>query len=180
MRVAPQRPRMVSVSRTQAGQLMARKAVVRSDGTVDLSEQAPEAGSYGGVDGTGLLWSMLPAEGSENRFFSKRLTTPMVVVFTVESAGEILAETTAVRHFGAQDVRIRPADGQLVGRLMAPADGEPRPGVLVLAGSDGGVLDHATCLLAAQDTPCCRWPCRASRTARARCTESTWSTAWMP
>jgi hypothetical protein len=39
---------------------------VRADraGRIDLRAVAPDSGSYAGVDGTGLLWSMAPVRGA--------------------------------------------------------------------------------------------------------------------
>jgi dienelactone hydrolase len=62
-----------------------------------------------------------------------------------------LASCEVDRTFGGESVLRRVADGRgLAGDLFFPIAGGPHPGVMVVSGSDGGQLDHAASLLAAQ------------------------------
>jgi dienelactone hydrolase len=120
------------------------------DGTVDVSAVAPLSGTYTGIDPSGLLWSMLPAEGRQHTFFVRRKAAPLRIRVTVEAGGEELAACELERTFGGASVGRRVADGHgLAGDLFFPVTGGPHPGVMVLSGSDGGQLDHAASLLAA-------------------------------
>lgn len=138
------------------------------DGTVDVSTTAPLSGTYAGVDPSGLLWSMQPVEPGPRTFFVRRRAAPLRVRVTVTEAplkgrdrrslkgpdkkrpGRELASCEVDRTFGGEGVLRRVADGRgLVGDLFFPIAGGPRPGVMVVSGSDGGQLDHAASLLAA-------------------------------
>src|SRR6266550_4421578 len=50
-------------------------------GVVDVGRKEPEAGSYEGVDGMGLFWSMRRVEKGKQRdaFFAKNTTAPLTV-----------------------------------------------------------------------------------------------------
>ena len=130
------------------------------DGMVDVSIAAPLSGTYSGIDPTGLLWSMLPAERGPRTFFVRRKAAPLRVRVTVTEAplkgpdkskpGRELACCDVERTFGGESVRRRVADGRgLAGDLFFPVAGGPHPGVMVVSGSDGGQLDHSASLLAA-------------------------------
>jgi len=120
------------------------------DGTVDLTEHAPLAGSYAGPDPSGLLWSMRPAGARRSEaFFSRRKPRPFQVELSVEIDGATVARRALRRAFASADVSSRPADsGDLTGTLYCRPAAGPEPGVLLLGGSDGGQLDHAAALLA--------------------------------
>jgi dienelactone hydrolase len=119
------------------------------DGTVDVPTAAPLSGTYSGVDPAGLLWSMLPVRGPST-FFVRRKAAPLRVRVTVEAGGRELAACDVERTFGGESVLRRVADGRgLAGDLFFPVAGGPHPGVMVVSGSDGGQLDHASSLLAA-------------------------------
>lgn len=105
------------------------------DGTIDTSRDAPLDGTYSGVESEGLLWSMT-REGSGN-------PDSYDVTYALEREGTLVTQATLRRlalddGLGYEDVR---ADG-LVGALFLPEGDAPRPGVLVLGGSEGG-LDYA-------------------------------------
>lgn len=126
------------------------------DGTVDVARDAPTTG-YAGADPTGPLWTMLPVDPKQRVFFTKRRATPLRVTVTasvtLDAGGGASRETTAdeatvERTFGDESVVGRPADGDLVGTLFHHDELRPSPAVILLAGSDGGQLDHAAALLA--------------------------------
>ena len=119
----------------------------RADGTVDLTRQAPLAGgSYEGVDPMGLLWSMLPVEGSA--FFTRTRPLPLVYTCRVRTAAGEVSETTFERCFRHRAVEHPVEDGVVVGTLHLPEGEQSSPGVLLLGGSDGQPLDAAAALLA--------------------------------
>jgi dienelactone hydrolase len=119
-----------------------------ADGTVDLSRDAPARGSYHGADPMGLVWSMEPAgEPAPGRPADFLAPTSLLVRADLgETAiGQVRC---ARRRVPAGLARTEVRDGGLVGTLYAPA-GEPRPGVLLLGGSEGGLHEDDAALLAA-------------------------------
>lgn len=119
-------------------------------GVIDLTTQPPLTGSYMGVDGMGLFWSMAldPAE-PDGTPFKKRTVDPMPVTFQVEQDGHVVA--TAVLDWlclppNVARTSVR-TDG-LVGTFFAPTQGGPYPGVLIFGGSGGGLSEVQAALLA--------------------------------
>jgi pimeloyl-ACP methyl ester carboxylesterase len=117
------------------------------DGVVDLDRSAPESGSYAGVDGMGLFWSMRPPTGDpDEAWFSPGYPEEagaFEVRLTVTAAGREIAARTVTRQWTAAGVTHRTltagADG-VAGVLFLPPPGAVRrPGVLLLGGSEGGV-----------------------------------------
>lgn len=160
-----------------AGTTWHSEITVRSDGlgTVDLNTQAPEHGSYSGVDPNGLLWSMRPqttlddeafrvagAAGEQDGPSGHRMGLPHLVgdgpLTLLVEAGEnqpgrplaVLASATQVRHRFPEGVReTKVSDGAVRGAVFAPADVEdPTPGVVLLAGSGGGIYREQAAQLA--------------------------------
>jgi BAAT / Acyl-CoA thioester hydrolase C terminal./Acyl-CoA thioester hydrolase/BAAT N-terminal region. len=125
--------------------------VADEDGCIDVREQAPVAGTYSGIDGMGLFWSMQPVAIKRPLFFTKTKSTPMTVTFTAEIAGESVVSTSIERIFAAPGVTALPIlEHGLVGTLFLPAESGPHPAVIVLNGSDGGVHENAVALLASR------------------------------
>jgi dienelactone hydrolase len=122
-----------------------------ASGAVDLTRQAPLSGTYSGVDGLGLLWSMTPSRPTEKTYFSKRKPAPLTINLSAGDDEKTFAEHTFHRGFKGPGVTSRHLDEDgIVGALFLPATSEPRPGVLVLNGSDGGMNEHAAALLASR------------------------------
>ncbi|GAA1403899.1 acyl-CoA thioesterase/bile acid-CoA:amino acid N-acyltransferase family protein [Catellatospora coxensis] len=121
--------------------------VAAPDGTVDVGRDAPAAG-YPGVDPLGLLWAMRPTDPGRQVFFTKRRPTALKVTVSARAGGESIGEVGIERCFGGEHVLGRPTGDDLVGTLYHDDERRPAPAVLLLAGSDGGQLDHAAALLA--------------------------------
>ena len=128
-------------------------AVYETDdcGSVDLAQKTPLEGSYDTVDPMGLIWSMeLDPAAEEECYFRKRSLDPIRIRFTAEVAGEVAAETHAERLFLAPGVaRVEVHEQGLAGVLFLPPQPSSHPGVIVLGGGDGGILEHGAALLAA-------------------------------
>ncbi|HLI80478.1 MAG TPA: acyl-CoA thioesterase/bile acid-CoA:amino acid N-acyltransferase family protein [Candidatus Binataceae bacterium] len=129
-----------------------------ADGIVDLSRQPAQSGSYPGKDAMGLFWSMrLDDAILERGPFTKTLPTPIVVKLTAEEAGESVS-IEVTRRLMAQGVRrreIRPGlqpelqnDG-IVATFFDHESG-PRPGVIIVSGSGGGLAEDQPALLASR------------------------------
>ena len=115
------------------------RATFRADirGTVDVSRQSPEEGSYAGTDPMGLVWS---ANGNGASYAISLRPEPLFL--TAQTGGEkaqvAVARNLLTDEIASADVRER----GLYGRFFRPATGGPVPGVLVL-GSDGGLVPYA-------------------------------------
>ncbi len=123
-----------------------------SRGAVDLAHQAPTEGSYEPADPMGLMWSMeLDPAAEEECYFFRRTLDPIRIRFSAEVAGEVAAEARVERLFLAADVaRVEVQEQGLDGVLFRPQRPGPHPGVIVLGGGDGGILEHGAALLAAR------------------------------
>ncbi len=127
-------------------------ALYRADleGRVDPSTTAAEAGSYTGVDQTGLFWSMKPdGPGRPSPFPVKRRDGDLrfePAIFTLDMVIEgKVAETTELRRWiDGEDVSAFTVESPgLVANIYAPrgvlTDGRRHPVVITLGGSEGGI-----------------------------------------
>lgn len=105
-----------------------------AQGMVDLSEQAPTDGTYGGTDPMGLVWSM---QAPDDAPFFVPPDGGADLTVTASVADERIDRRTVSRRFGPENLQVEePSDG-LVGQLFRPAGEGPFPGVLALHGSGG-------------------------------------------
>ncbi|MEV5748098.1 acyl-CoA thioesterase/bile acid-CoA:amino acid N-acyltransferase family protein [Actinoallomurus sp. NPDC052308] len=124
------------------------RAVFRADGhgTVDLDRARPRAGTYTGVDGMGLFWSMVPPGGNaDDRMFlplPAEQQSAYDVQITVTAHGRRLAARTLTRQWRASGVTRKSltvaadkVDGDL---FLPPPDRGRHPAVLLFGGSEGG------------------------------------------
>jgi dienelactone hydrolase len=126
--------------------VLASWAAFRADdrGRIDAMQQAPDSGTYSGVDGMGLIWS-----GVEKRMSASADPLPLpefrppndatynIQVFAGER--ELDAATLTQRFVPPSARRIAVRDSGLFGTLFVPAT-PSRPGVvIVLGGSEGGI-----------------------------------------
>lgn len=150
----------------QTDVLWASEVALRADGTgaLDVAQAVPLSGSYEGADAMGDIWSMVPAavlgssgkrrreylrETQTGSFVIEDVTQPTAVTLTLVREGAAPVTARYDRLHVAPDVRVEPLhDGRLRGLFFSPAGEEPRPGLLVLAGSGGGVDLQTAALLA--------------------------------
>jgi len=112
--------------------------VVGPDGVVDLSEQAPIAGSYTGADALGILWSMERVESEAD--VPRSLEDVNEVLFELVRGDVVVAEQELRQVIRATDVEVSDVrDDGLVGAFASPTGGPPRPAVLLVGGSSGGI-----------------------------------------
>lgn len=115
--------------------------LVDEGGTVDPAKSAALSGTYDGIDGEGLFWSMVPdplkqAQGK----FSLHDVSPLVLELEAFSQEGLLDRAALTRRIAAagvvrEDVR----DGELVGTLFLPPGPGPFPGVVDIVHSGGGL-----------------------------------------
>lgn len=114
------------------------------DGNVDLVSQAPLFGTYEGIDPMGLFWSMhvktlryYSPYSLDDFEFSPRSTE---IILTAEVNEKAVATATVNRIFVSRDVSIlKVRENGLVGQFFYKAQSQPRPAILVLGGSEGGI-----------------------------------------
>lgn len=109
-------------------------------GEVDVSKQAPLAGSYSGVDPLGLFWSM--EDTKEISKDQSKVDTDQAtnVTFRVTSDGKLLAERGQKRWRqmpGVTSTEVR--EKGLVATFFKPQGDRPRPGIILVGGSEGGI-----------------------------------------
>ena len=120
-------------------------------GVVDLATATPRAGTYTGADPMGLIWSLQPPPGHDPRSadFDWYTKDPLPITLIAEVKGGRTASQRLVRRQVADGVARRPLrEHGLVGALYTTAPRRPRPTVLVLGGSDGGLPEATAALLA--------------------------------
>jgi dienelactone hydrolase len=123
--------------------------IAGSDGTVDLTRDAPVEGSYDGVDPMGLIWSMRPLdEPTFGRPVDVRQPVDLELSVSLAGAEPV---TACVRRRRIPDglVRTEVTDGGLVGVMYHPAAGSRLTAVIALAGSEAGIHEDDAALLAA-------------------------------
>lgn len=123
-------------------------ATFRADsrGTVDLDQARPISGSYTGVDGMGLFWSMNPPSGNpEQSGFLPRPppeSPAYRVQIEVSGHGHRLARQTLTRQWitaGVTHQTLGTAAGTVSGVVFRPSpDGHRHPAVVLIGGSEGG------------------------------------------
>jgi dienelactone hydrolase len=121
------------------------------DGTVDLTTAAPRAGTYAGADPMGLLWSLQPprAKDAWRTDLDWYTKDPLPITLTAQAEDGKAASVRLLRLQLAEGVVRRPLrEHGLVGALYTTTPRRPRPTVLVLGGSEGGVPDGTAELLA--------------------------------
>ncbi|RPI29665.1 MAG: acyl-CoA thioesterase [Chloroflexota bacterium] len=121
-------------------------------GMVDVPVAVPLYGSYSGSDSMGLFWSMrrLPVESVQPAGMLTETITAIDYTLSAETQGKVLASTGVRRVFvdEAAVVRQPVRDGRLVGTLFYPVTDAPRPTVICLGGSEGGLSEGTAALLA--------------------------------
>ena len=125
-------------------------------GTVDVNSMAPLSGSYSGVDGMGLFWSMKRMAKNTAKV-EKNVPAgiqSMPVNLTLEADGQVLAQQAVERMF-YDETRVErreiSEDGMVAALFVPKGDGAqagPRPGIIWLGGSEGGLTEGYPALLA--------------------------------
>lgn len=110
-------------------------------GTVDPAELPALSGTYEGLDGKGLFWSMVPyPPGRGQGKFSLHDLSPLTLDLEAFCRGRFLARIALTRHVAAQGVRrVEIRDNDLVGTLFLPPGPGPFPGVVDIVHSGGGL-----------------------------------------
>lgn len=125
------------------------------DGSIDVATARPAGGTYDTANARGLLWSMRLVEGQGGGPWAN--ASPLESEFTAERAapdtgapdGGSAARVRVSRAFmGPGVTRTEVRDEGLFATLFRPAGRGPRPAVIVVPGSGGGVPEANAALLA--------------------------------
>lgn len=115
-------------------------------GVVDLTEQAPESGTYEGVEPMGWLWSMTTDADTRGATLDAE---PEIEVELRAEDDDRRDERTITRRLYDEDVTIRTVDrDDLAGTVFEPPGDGPHPGVLLLHGAGGRLPTRTAQLLA--------------------------------
>jgi dienelactone hydrolase len=137
--------------RISAGSKYESWASFRTDdnGQIDLSAQKPIDGTYDDIDAMGLFWSMEEHKDIDIEFTPGDISEPQIITFTVEVDGNTVVSKQVERLIMLPDVtRIPVRENGLVGTLFLPSTKSKTPVVIVLGGSDGGLLEGRAAILA--------------------------------
>ena len=112
--------------------------VADQGGNIDVSKQAPVAGSYKEVSAMGLVWSMMPTS-RVGRYQSPKMLGGQWIEFRLTRDKQPIATAKLEQVALADGVRrVIVHAGDLRGTLFIPSGEERHPGVLVVGGSEGG------------------------------------------
>ncbi len=124
--------------------------VADASGLVEVGQQATQSGTYPGKDPMGLFWSMgLDPAIAERSPFSKARPTPVTVTLTAEQAGQT-ASTEITRRLMAPGVRRTEIRREGLVATFFDHEGGPRPAVIIVSGSGGGLAEDEPALLASR------------------------------
>ncbi|HEV2439562.1 MAG TPA: acyl-CoA thioester hydrolase/BAAT C-terminal domain-containing protein [bacterium] len=116
-------------------------------GGVNVAASRPVSGTYDAADPRGLLWSMRLVEGQPGGGWAN--ASPLETEFTVTSGTGRSASFRLQRLFaGAGVSRMDVRDDGLVATLFRPAGEGPRPAIITVPGSGGGLSEGSAALLA--------------------------------
>jgi dienelactone hydrolase len=115
-------------------------------GIVDVEKQAPVSGDYTVADPLGLLWSMKPVnlKGKNPPSYEFQKLDHIAIHLTAERASGNSLTADIKRYFrmpGIELTRIPIEKEGLEGTLFHPSQGGPHPGLILLAGSGGGIYE---------------------------------------
>lgn len=117
-------------------------------GTVDFSADAPDAGTWSGVEPTAWLWSMRP-DDQDVRFPALGGPTYDVELTASTDADRVSRTTTRVRWNDEITARDVEREG-VAGTLYEPSGDGPHPAVIDLHGSAGRMSDNTARHLASE------------------------------
>ena len=149
--LGPGVPATITATSEMWGRVWRSHATIIADdaGRVELIRDAPVTGTYSGVSGMGLFWSMAPVSGQSVPAPSDWAMRPSIVRIEAETSGGRRAEATLERRLAGPGVTRRPIrEAGVVGTLFLPPGAGPHPAIVVLGGSDGVLPEHRAALVA--------------------------------
>jgi dienelactone hydrolase len=121
------------------------------NGVVNLTKQAPISGTYKGIDPMGLFWSMVAPNKETPIFFADDNKNVQEVVLSVLSQNKLKEQKIIYRLLVSPDVEsISIREPGIVGKLFYPKNLRNGPGVITIPGSDGGIHERISKILASR------------------------------
>lgn len=121
-----------------------------TDGTIDLDRQAPDAGDWDSADAMALVWAMKRMQPPTEPERTDEVDTLAIAIDAESAGGQANAHATLVQRYVVEGVtRQEIAEDGLVGTVFRPAAAGPRPVIIVLNGSGGGIPRQRAALYAA-------------------------------
>jgi len=120
------------------------------EGRVLPGSMAPLEGTYAGVDPQGLFWSMAPGPGEHPDAFSRTADPAFITVSARTESGANLSRVLERRLVADGVTRVPVDEAGVRGVLFLPAGSEPRPAVIYLGGSEGGINEGFAAILASK------------------------------
>lgn len=118
-------------------------------GMVDLDKDQPLRGSYSGIDGMGLIHSLEIDRTEPNEQEPYWKLAPQIMEVVLEHQESVIDRKQIKRYWKSPDVvQTAVRDNGLVATFFSSQDGEPRPGIIVVGGSEGGIYEFPAALLA--------------------------------
>src|SRR5699024_8120099 len=110
-----------------------------SNGEINTATEKPLDGTYSEPDRMGLFWSMSPVSNDIPK--ERTPLEPLKTTFTLKQNGKVIDEACLVRHLIDPEIERLPIreDG-LVGTMFLQKEASNYPTVVVLGGSEGGLL----------------------------------------
>lgn len=119
------------------------------EGVIDLQKISPLEGTYEGVDGMGLFWSLQVKHTEENSEEVFNKLQPQSLTILLEIDGKIIDTKLITRKWLDDDVIRTPVNEQgVVGTFFHVDQSNPRPTIIVVGGSEGGIYEFPAALLA--------------------------------
>ncbi|SFD45843.1 acyl-CoA thioesterase/bile acid-CoA:amino acid N-acyltransferase family protein [Clostridium uliginosum] len=121
-------------------------AVFEADdnGNIDLSRQAPVEGCYSGINSMGLL-EFMKLKNTKNQKKSVNLKDVnidegYIITFSVKIKDKVVIKKNHTRMYRSENVKcVDINEDNLVARYFKADDDIPKPGIIVLSGSEGGM-----------------------------------------
>ncbi|GAK07976.1 acyl-CoA thioesterase/bile acid-CoA:amino acid N-acyltransferase family protein [Geomicrobium sp. JCM 19038] len=125
--------------------------ITNSEGQVLISKVAPISGYYSEVDVNGIFWSMSHETKKHGHYFTKTTAKELMITIKLEIDHEVVDEVLIERYFDKGEVtRTDVNQDGTVGTLYQPIHEGNYQNIILLAGSDGGRLEHSAALLASK------------------------------
>ncbi len=114
------------------------------EGTIDLANQKPVAGSYDTVNAMGLFWSMDVMVKKENKGEPYIKLAPHQFELLIELNNRVIERKNIIKHWYDNEIKREEVneDG-VIGTYFYHQDQESRPSIIVLSGSEGGIYEFA-------------------------------------
>jgi hypothetical protein len=119
------------------------------DGVVDVQKASAIEGTYEGIDGMGLFWSLQVKRTEENSEEVFERLQPQSLTILLEIDGKVIDTKNIIRKWFADDViRTSVNEQGVVGTFFHGGDSSVRPTIIVVGGSEGGIYEFPASLLA--------------------------------